>query len=74
MTALRWRPIAEPPRLVREMTALISCIDEHDTYLLPGPVMWDIGRACWLNEITGEPVRYLPSRAEYRWLPEPDLF
>lgn len=72
MKLLRWRPIAETPRHAREMTAMICCIDEHDTYLLPGPVVWDTSSACWTQEDTGQAVRY-QTDATYRWIPEADL-
>ena len=70
MSALRWRPIAEPPSLVREMTAMIRCRDTHDTYLLPGPVHWVGGE--WCSEDTGLGILYQPD-AEYHWCAEADI-
>jgi hypothetical protein len=70
MSTLRWRPIAEKPTDERDMTAMIRCHDEHDTYLLPGPVRWDAGE--WTDEGTGRAIPYQPD-TEYHWCPEADI-
>lgn len=70
MSNLSWRPIAEKPTDESDMTAMIRCRDEHDTYLLPEPVRWN---ACeWTSEDTGLAIRYQPD-TEYHWCSEADI-
>lgn len=68
----RWRPIAEHPSAERDMTAMIRCRDEHDTYLLPGPVLWSVTGDEWVSEDTYRRILYQPD-AEYHWCAEADI-
>lgn len=72
MKSLHWRPIAETTSLVREITAMIRCTDAYDTYLLPGPVMWDTSAQELVSEETNRTLLYQPG-AVYHWIPEADL-
>lgn len=70
---LRWRPIAETPSLVREMTAMLRCTDDaDDMYLLPGPAVWSTGGQCWVCEQTWAPIQF-QTEHQYHWIPEADL-
>ena len=64
---ITWRPMTETP--TGPATALIRVTDEHDVYLLPGPVMWDTGRQRWEAEDGGS-LRLDEPGETYHWVHE----